>query len=101
MMTDYYDIDNNIAEDTFQGLSVSKIQNTFGADCILIRLEKGSEFPEHHSPKDANLFVVEGELSMFINEGEFHLKKQEWFRFPKEVPHRLIAHENSKFLIIR
>jgi quercetin dioxygenase-like cupin family protein len=100
-MTDYYDIDNSIAKETYQGLSVSKIKNTFGAECLLILLEKGSEFPEHLSPKDANLFVVEGQLSMFINEGEYLLNKQEWFRFPKEVPHRLVAVENSKFLIIR
>lgn len=100
-MNDFYTIDNTIAQEIIKGLEVTKLKNTFGAECIFIRMEKGSEFPKHVSPKDANLLMLEGSISFYINQKEYLLKANQWFRFPKEESHHILAEQNSKFLIIR
>lgn len=66
-----------------------------------ITLKKGSIFPEHISPTEAHLIVLEGNINFHIDQKEFHLKTQQHFSFPKETPHWVEALSDSKFLIIR
>jgi len=68
---------------------------------LSISLEKDATFPEHTSPTNAQLIVIEGDIVFHINGEPFHLKKYQQFGFPKEVSHWVKANENSKFLIIR
>ncbi len=95
-----YQINETINNQGFNKLQVSKLNNE-PAETLLITLEKDAIFPEHTSPRDAHLIVLEGEIKFHINSGVFHLKTHQDFKFPKETPHWVKALENSKFLIIR
>lgn len=92
--------------DTINTVSLSKLQvlpvaKTSDLEILCISLERHSIFPEHISPRDTQLVVLEGEISFFINNKQFDLLKHQHLSFPKEVVHWVKANENSKFLIIR
>ncbi len=95
-----YQINDAIRNQGFNKLQVSKLNNG-PAETLLISIEKDSIFPEHTSPRDAHLIVLEGEIQFHINSKLFNLKTHQSFKFPKETPHWVEAVENSKFLIIR
>jgi quercetin dioxygenase-like cupin family protein len=97
----FYTISNQIADQSFDNLQLKKIVKTDALEILSISLEKGATFPEHTSPKDAQLIVLEGEIVFHINGTSYQLKTQQNFNFPKAIPHFVIANENSKFLIIR
>ena len=96
-----YEINNQIADQEFHGLQVQKLVKTNVLEILSISLEKESNFPEHTSPTDAQLIVLEGDIVFYINGDTYHLKKQQHFNFPKETVHWVHANSNSKFLIIR
>ncbi len=96
-----YEVDSTIALQTFEGLKVQKIASNPNAEILFISLEKDAIFPEHTSPRDANLIVLEGEIVFHIKGKEYLLFGQHHFQFEKEVPHWVKANENSKFLIYR
>lgn len=95
-----YQINNTINNLGFNKLQVSKL-NDGPAETLLITLEKDAILPEHTSPRDAHLIVLEGEIQFHINSEEFRLKKHHDFKFPKDATHWVKATENSKFLVIR
>ena len=94
-------IKNTIKSQAFDGLKVEKLVKNTKLEILSISLEKGSLFPEHTSPSDAQLIVLEGDIIFHIHGEPYHLTAQQHFSFPKEVPHWVKANENSKFLIIR
>jgi len=96
-----YEISNQIADQPFDNLQIQKIAKTNALEILSISLEKGATFPQHTSPKDVQLIVLEGALIFNINQEEYILLKHQHFCFPKETPHWVKADENSKFLIIR
>ena len=96
-----YTIDNTIASQAFDKLQVQKLTKTENLEILSISLEKDAVFPEHTSPTDAQLVLLEGDIIFYINGENFEIKKQQHFSFPKEVKHWVKAIENSKFLIIR
>jgi len=96
-----YEINNKIAAQKIEGLQVEKVVKTDAFEILSISLEKGANFPEHTSPTNAQLVVVEGDIQFSINGESFQLTSQQIFDFPKEVPHSVTSNENSKFLIIR
>jgi quercetin dioxygenase-like cupin family protein len=96
-----YQVNSIIALQKFEGLKVQKIDSNSQTDIISISLEKNAIFPEHTSPRDANLIVLEGEIVFNIKGKEYLLFEQHHFQFEKETPHWVKANENSKFLIIR
>lgn len=96
-----YKTSNQIAEQKFDKLQVQKLVKTEVLEILSISLEKGAIFPEHTSPADAQLIVLEGNIVFHINENSYQLKSQQNFNFPKAAPHSVMANENSKFLIIR
>jgi quercetin dioxygenase-like cupin family protein len=96
-----YNISNQIADQRFDNLQIQKIVKTNALEILSISLEKGATFPEHTSPSDAQLIVLEGDIVFHINEDSYQLKTQQNFNFPKATPHAVSANENSKFLIIR
>ncbi len=95
-----YQIKDTINNQGFNKLQVSKL-NDGPAETLLITIEKRSIFPEHISPRNAHLIVLEGEILFHINSEIFNLKTHQDFKFPKETLHWVEAKENSKFLIIR
>lgn len=96
-----YDTNNQIAEQKFDKLQVSMLVKTDTFEIISINLEKGSTFPEHTSPTNAQLIVLEGDIEFHINGESYRLRQQQHFNFPKQVAHFVVANANSKFLIIR
>lgn len=96
-----YELSKKIASLTFNGLQVKQLIRTSSLEILCISLEDSAIFPEHTSPRDAELIVLEGEITFSINDKQFDLEKHHHFRFPKEVGHWVKANENSKFLIIR
>jgi len=96
-----YKTSNQIAEQKFDKLQVQKLVKTEALEILSISLEKGATFPEHTSPTDAQLIVLEGDIIFHINDNSYQLKSQQNFNFPKATPHSVRANKNSKFLIIR
>ena len=96
-----YTINNKINETNFKGLQAGKLLDIDAKEVLHINLEKDALFPEHTSPRDANLLVLEGAIVFYINNSEYSLSTHDIFNFPKEEVHSVSAIENSKFLIIR
>lgn len=96
-----YQVRDNIPDQGFDGLKAQKLFVKPQTEVLLISLENGAEFPEHTSPRDAFLVVLEGEILFHINDQTYQLHKHQTFNFPASVPHWVTANMNSKFLIIR
>lgn len=92
---------NTINEQSFNLLQVQKLTSGSSPDIFSIYLEKGGEFTEKGSPREAHLIVLEGEIIFYINNKTYRLTTHQHFRFGKETPHWIEAVENSKFLIVR
>lgn len=96
-----YEINNTIRNSAFEGLTVKVVTKTATCETLLITLEKGASFPEHTSPRDALLVMLEGTIVFSIAEQEFLIEAQQSFTFPALEKHHVLAKENAKFLIIR
>jgi len=96
-----YKINNGINAQEFSALQIQKLVKTESLEILSISLEKDTVYPEHSSPKDAQLIVLEGDIVFHINQEQYSLTKHQHFSFPKEVIHWVKANESSKFLIIR
>lgn len=96
-----YKINDTIKSQSFDKLQIQKLAKTDTLEVLSISLEKEHLFPEHSSPTDTQLVMLEGDIDFHINEESFRLKKHEHFDFPKKKKHWVKANENSKFLIIR
>jgi len=96
-----YTINKTIASQTFDKLKVEKLVKTDVLEILSICLEKDAVFPEHTSPIDAQLVVLEGDIDFHINGKSYPLKAQQHFSFPKAEKHWVKANNNSKFLVIR
>jgi quercetin dioxygenase-like cupin family protein len=96
-----YFISDEIRTREYHKLQVTNLVKTSSLEILSISLEKEALFPEHTSPKDAQLVVLEGAIEFHINGTTFNLSTQQHFSFPKETKHWVWANENSKFLIIR
>jgi quercetin dioxygenase-like cupin family protein len=100
-MTDMYIVENLISIIDCKGLKVEKLASKEGCETLLIVLEKGHWFPEHTSPRDVLLIVLEGDISFNINNTNDLLQKHQTFTFPANEKHKVFSNEDSKFLIIR
>lgn len=96
-----YTINNDINKVEYKGLSARKLVDMDAKEILQISLEKDAIFPNHTSPADVHLLVLEGCVSFFINKNEYQILKHQVFKFPKNEEHWVKAIENSKFLIIR
>ncbi len=94
-------VKNTIASQPYDKLQVQKLVKSDGFEILSISLEKDAIFPEHTSPTDAQLVVLEGNIVFHINGESYQLKTQQHFSFPKKTKHWVKANENSNFLIIR
>ncbi len=96
-----YQIGNTINTTEVKGLKVDKLASKDKCETLLIVLEKAHTFPEHTSPRDTLLVMLEGDISFTINNEDYSLQKHQTFTFPAEKKHKVLARENSTFLIIR
>lgn len=96
-----YQVKNSIVSQGFDKLQIQKLEKNDGPEILSISLEKGAVFPEHSSPTDATLILLEGAIVFHINNKNYPIKKLEHFSFLKEEKHWVEASMDSKFLIIR
>ncbi|WP_051119716.1 cupin domain-containing protein [Gillisia sp. CAL575] len=96
-----YTIEKDIEQQAFNKLKVQKINTSENLDILSISLEKGAVFPEHTSPREAYLIMLEGKIKFHIKNEVYNISQHQHLNFEKEVPHWIEASENSKFLIVR
>lgn len=96
-----YEIGHQILNQKYDKLQVEIVVETEKFDILSISLEKNAVFPNHSSPTDAQLIVLEGAILFYIDGESYSLTKHQRFGFPKQTEHWVEAKENSKFLIIR
>ncbi len=96
-----YTIKDTIKSQPFDKLKVEKLAKTDVLEILSISLEKDSVFPEHTSPTDAQLVMLEGGIVFHTNGESYPLTKYQHFNFPKEEKHWVEAKQDSKFLIVR
>ncbi len=85
----------------FQGLDVLKLAHTDAVEILQINLEAEALFPEHTSPTDAILIVLEGEVEIHIASKIHRIRTMQYLQFGAGLPHFVQASEDSRFLIIR
>lgn len=73
---------------------------------MLVALEKDRVMPEHTSPVNAFVYVLEGELIFSVYDencsiNEYKIKKEEILFFKKNDKHFLRALKDTKFLVVR
>jgi len=96
-----YKIENTIGTAPFKGLNIKKLESNDTCDTFLITLEKGSTFPDHTSPRDALLVVLEGIILFTISSENYTLQKNQSINFSAGEKHKVVAIKNAEFLIIR
>lgn len=71
---------------------------------ILFAMKKEQLLGEHHSPVDAFLYVLEGEVEFSYTQEpdeDYIVKKGEVLFFPKDKKHKVFAKKDSKLLVVR
>ena len=96
-----YNLRNEIKDLGFEDLQIVKLVKEELLDILAISLEKDSVFPEHTSPREAHLIVLEGAIEFRINGKKYEIGQMQQFDFPPGVKHSVYALQNAKFLIIR
>ncbi|MBT8282355.1 MAG: cupin domain-containing protein [Muriicola sp.] len=94
-------INNTIASQEFDQLQLKKLLKNNSFEILSISLEQGHIFPEHVSPTDAVLVLLEGEIEFHILGEKYILQKLQIFDFPAKTVHKVSARKDSKFIIIR
>ena len=72
-----YEISNQIENQTYENLQVQILVKTPKYDILSISLEKDAVFPEHSSPTDAQLIVLEGAIVFHIDGEPYQLTKHQ------------------------
>ena len=96
-----YTTNNILAEQDYKRLQIKHLIRTDAYEVLSISLEADHIFPEHVSPKDAHLVLLEGEIYFGIDNQVFNLKAHQVFHFEANKKHYVKAISNSKFLLIR
>lgn len=71
---------------------------------MLFALKKEQFMPEHTSPRDAFIYVIEGEIEFEINRDDkekYEVKKGEIFFFKANEKHTVRAKKDTKILVVR
>lgn len=93
--------ESRIRTQTFDALQIQKQLGNDRFEILSISLEAGALFPEHTSPKEAILVLLEGQIEFYIDEVHYDLLPQQTLQFSADTKHWVKALKNSKFLIIR
>ena len=96
-----YTVRKDIDQQAIQGLQVLKLFRNEALELLSISLDTDAVFPEHSSPTEAVLLVLEGRIRFHIAGQEYGLGPQEFLSFQAKNPHWVQADTPSKFLIIR
>ncbi len=96
-----YSTNNLLVEQEFNQLQIKQLIRSESYEVLSITLEADCQFPEHVSPRDAHLLVLQGEIDFKIKNETFRLSTLQALDFEANVKHYVKAITNSRFLIIR
>ena len=96
-----YTTNNLLVEQKYSDLQIVQLIRTPDYEVLSVTLEAGALFPEHSSPKDTHIIVLEGEIYFGVNNEIYQLSAQQVFDFEANSKHFVKALTNTKFLIIR
>ncbi len=96
-----YTTNNSLAEQVYKDLQIKQLVKSSAYEVLSVSLEAGHLFPEHISPRDTLLLVLEGEIYFGIEDQIFNLTAFQIFEFQADKKHFVKALSNAKFLIIR
>lgn len=96
-----YTMNNILAKQDFKKLQIKHLIRSDAYEVLSVSLEADHILPEHVSPKDAHLVLLEGEINFGIDNQVFNLRKHQVFYFGANKKHFVKALTNSKFLLIR
>lgn len=91
---DIVDLDGNSFE------KKTLIQNENSSLCI-VALKKDAIIDTHTAESDAAVYVLEGEIEIHFNAEKFKIDKGEILMFKRDCEHKVVAHKDSKFLLIK
>lgn len=72
-----------------------------GASLCAMSIKKDETLDWHESNRDACAFVYEGKAEFHFTAEKFEVNKGELIMFKKGDTHKVYAHEDTKFLLIR
>ena len=96
-----YTTNNLLVEQKFEDLQIKQLIRTSNYEVLSVTLEAGCIFPEHVSPSDTHIIMLEGEIYFGVNNEIYRLSAQQVFDFQANAKHFVKALTNAKFLIIR
>ncbi len=67
----------------------------------IIAIKKDEIIDTHTSTCDAAVYVLDGEIEMHFDAEKFKVDKGEILMFKKDTEHKVVALEDSKFLLIK
>jgi len=86
-----YTISDETETQEYHNMQIKKIVKSSSLEILSITLEKEALFPDHTSPRDVELIVLEGSIEFHINGVTYNLTRQQHFNFPKGTKHRFLA----------
>ena len=66
-----------------------------------IAIKKDEIIDSHTSTCDAAVYVIDGEIELHFDAEKFTVEKGEILMFKKDTEHKVVALEDSKFLLIK
>ena len=89
---------NQLPEEQLNPRITRKAIHMKGITIARLHIQKGAEVPEHHHIHEQVATVEKGALKFFIEGGELILKAGESLAIPSEVPHGVVAMEDTVVL---
>ncbi len=68
---------------------------------LLIAIKKDQLMPDHISPTDAFLYVIEGEVEFRTKNNNYEVDKNEIFAIKANEPHCVFGKQDSKIMVVR
>ena len=67
----------------------------------IIALKKDEIIDTHTSAADAAVYIIDGEVEIHFDAEKFKLDKGELIMFKKDKEHKVVAHKDSKFFLVK
>lgn len=84
-----------------ESLKSEIIFNSGDRKIVQLRMKKDAILPEHHSPVDTCLLVIQGEISFSMGGKDYSLSENMFLNFPAMEKHSVKCIEDSVFLLYR
>ena len=80
----------HVAKDVERKIFISKKENQVDVTCMLVRIAKGAEIPEHvHDTQHDIVYVLQGKFKFWVDGVDYDAEKGTLVRVPPGIKHRL------------